>query len=222
MKNDIELQYLFDPLCGWCYASAPALAGLAEEFGDKLKMMPSGLFVGGRAISTIADHAWRNDQRIQALTGQPFSEVYHQNVLQAPDGIFDSWPATVAMTALGEHDARLEPLFLHAVQIARYVEGRDTSSTEEVATVAANVAAGHGIDVTVEDLANRLRNDVDLRERTLERMEDTQARMSELGMRGVPQVVAIVNGTPHGLSGQALYDGPQAIIAALNQLSSNA
>lgn len=25
--NPFRLQYFFDPLCGWCYASAPALAG---------------------------------------------------------------------------------------------------------------------------------------------------------------------------------------------------
>ena len=27
--NALKLYYFFDPLCGWCYASAPALAGLA-------------------------------------------------------------------------------------------------------------------------------------------------------------------------------------------------
>ncbi|AVA22217.1 MULTISPECIES: DsbA family protein [unclassified Rhizobium] len=218
MTADIELQYFFDPLCGWCYASAPALAGLADKYGDKLKMLPSGLFVGGRPISSIADHAWRNDQRIQSLTGQPFSEAYRQNVLLAPNGVFDSRSATLALTALGEQDARLEPHFLHAVQIARYVEGRDTSSIDEVTEVAVRVAADHGSELAIEAFADRLRNDVDLRERTMERMEETHVRMNTLGIRGVPQLVAVVNGTSHVLSGEALYRGPQHLVAALSRL----
>lgn len=219
MTADIELHYFFDPFCGWCYASAPALAGLAEKFADKLKMCPSGLFVGGRPISSIADHAWRNDQRIQSLTGQRFSEEYRQNVLLAPGGIFDSGPATLSLTALGEQDSTLEPSFLHAVQIARYVEGRDTSNIHEVAKVAVQVAAEHGLELNAATFAERLRGDTDLRARTLGRMEDTQRQMNTLGIRGVPQLIAVVNGKPHVLGGETLYHGPAGLIAVLNELS---
>lgn len=219
MTTDIELQYFFDPLCGWCYASAPALAGLADTFGEKLTMRPSGLFVGGRPISSIADHAWRNDQRIQSITGQQFSEEYHRNVLLAPGGIFDSGPATLTLTALGEWDSTLEPRFLHAVQIARYVEGRDTSVIHEVAEVAARVAAERGIELTAETLAERLRSDTKLRDRALERMEDTQRQMNNLGIRGVPHLIAVVNGEPHVLGSETLYHGPAGLIAVLNELS---
>ncbi|PDT08753.1 DsbA family protein [Rhizobium sp. M1] len=222
MTTDIELQYFFDPFCGWCYASAPTLAGLAEQFSDRLRMLPSGLFVGGRPISSIADHAWRNDQRIQALTGQRFSKEYHQNVLLAPNGIFDSGPATLALTALGEHAAKLEPRFLHAIQIARYVDGRDTSNVQEVATVAVQVAAEHGIELTAEIFAERLRNDSDLRERALERVEDAQRQMDRLGIRGVPQLVARINGEAHVLNSEALYQGPARLVAALDELSADA
>ncbi|PCK85223.1 protein-disulfide isomerase [Rhizobium sophoriradicis] len=190
----------------------------AVTLRDRLRMLPSGLFVGARPISSISDHAWRNDQRIQALTGQRFSREYHQNVLLAPNGIFDSGPATLALTALGEHAAKLEPRFLHAIQIARYVDGRDTSNVQEVAAVAVQVAAEHGIELTAEVLAERLRNDADLRKRTLERMEETQRQMDVLGIRGVPQLVALINGEAHILSGEALYQGPARLAAALDEL----
>src|SRR5271163_4890850 len=45
----VKLDYFFDPLCGWCYASAPALEALAEAFPDALTMLPSGLFAGAGA-----------------------------------------------------------------------------------------------------------------------------------------------------------------------------
>ncbi|OWO93537.1 protein-disulfide isomerase [Rhizobium esperanzae] len=222
MTTDIELQYFFDPFCGWCYASAPALAGLVNKFSDRLRVLPSGLFVGARPISSIADHAWRNDQRIEVLTGQRFSKEYHQNVLLAPNGIFDSGPATLALTALGEHDRKLEPRFLHAIQIARYIEGRDTSRVPEVATVAVQVASEYGVELTAETFGERLRDDSALRERMLERVEDAQRQMNILGIRGVPQFVARINGEAHVLSGEALYQGPARLVATLDELCADA
>ena len=103
--HNLELQYFFDPLCGWCYTSAPALTALAERHGAALQMMPIGLFMQPRPIAGIADFAWQNDQRIAALTGQRFTESYRTQVLQAADGVFDSTPLTRALTALAEQHA---------------------------------------------------------------------------------------------------------------------
>ncbi|WP_327754149.1 DsbA family protein [Sphingobium sp. SJ10-10] len=219
MTKTIELQYFFDPFCGWCYASAPALEGLAVRFPGQLRMMPSGLFFGGRPVSSMADHAWRNDQRIQSLTGQQYTERYHRDVLLAPDGEFTSAPATLALQALGERDAKLEPAFLHAVQIARYIDGRDTAREEDVAKVAVAVAGENGIDLTAEDFAEKLRNDAELRRRTLDRIEASQGRMNELGIRGVPQLVAMIDGKPTALDGEILYNGPDRLIAAIEDLT---
>lgn len=219
MTQTFELQYFFDPFCGWCYASAPALGSLAAKFPGQLRMMPSGLFFGSRPVSSMSDHAWRNDQRIQSLTGQQFSEDYHHNVLLAPNGVFSSAPATLALQALGELDARLEPYFLHAVQIARYVDGHDTAKEEEVAKVAVSVAAEHGHHLTVEGFTDRLRNDAELHDRTLERTETSQTHMDTLGIRGVPQLVAVVDGKPNVLNGEILYHGPERLLAALEDLT---
>lgn len=219
MNHTIELQYFFDPLCGWCYASAPALNGLAARLPGQLRMMPSGLFFDARPVSSISDHAWRNDQRIQALTRQPFSDAYHRNVLLAPNGVFSSAPTTLALQALGELDAKLEPVFLHAVQIARYVEGQDTAMEENVAKVAVAVAGEHGFQLTVDDFAAKLRNDAKLRARTFERMEAVQDRMDTLGIRGVPQLVAVIDGKPTELNGDILYHGPERLLAALEELT---
>ena len=219
MTQTVELQYFFDPLCGWCYASAPALEGLAARFSGQLRMMPSGLFFGRRPVASISDHAWRNDQKIQLMTGQQFSESYHQNVLLAPSGIFTSAPATLALQALGELDAKLETALLHSVQIARYVDGYDTAKEDNVAKVAVKVAAEHGFELSVEGFGDRLRHDVELRERTLERMETSQARMEELGIQGVPQLIAVINGMPTDLNGEILYHGPERLLAALEELT---
>lgn len=219
MTQTIKLQYFFDPFCGWCYASAPALKGLAARYPGQLRMMPSGLFFGSRPVSSIADHAWRNDQRIQSLTGQQYTERYHQNVLLAPDGMFSSAAATLALQALAELDAKIEPAFLHAVQIARYIDGRDTTGEAEVAKVAVAVAKENGFELTAEGFADRLRSDAELRQRTLERIEASQGRMDKLGIRGVPNLVAVIDGKPTALNGEILYHGPERLIAAIEDLT---
>lgn len=216
--HKLELQYFFDPLCGWCYASAPALAGLAERYSVALRMMPVGLFMQPRPIAGIADYAWQNDQRILSLTGQRFTEVYREQVLLAADGVFDSTPLTRALTALGEQDATLEPLLLHAAQLARYVDGVDTSQAEAVARIAEDVAQSAGLSLDATEFAARLRDDRALAETTARRVALAQQAMQTLPSGGVPQLLARVDGVPHVITGQQLYGGPQQLLEHLQAL----
>lgn len=224
MADAVELHYFFDPLCGWCYASAPALEGLSARYGKMLHMRPSGLFTGGLPVSSMADHAWRNDQNIQQLTGQRFTQEYRNNVLLSPDGIFDSWPATLALVAVSEIDPALEPRLLHQLQIARYVEGRDTSKPGEVAKV---VAAFEKLGVTYGklgldqlDFEKKLANDEALKARALERIEHTKRDLGKLGIRGVPQLAVMSkSGAPARIvDGKALYKGPEAVFSVLEKM----
>ena len=87
----------FDSPYGWCYAAGPALERL-DRLDDLVpKLAPAGLFAGEGARPTdaaFAAYAWHNDQRIERLTGQPFSEAYRHNVLGAQGGLLDPAPAT--------------------------------------------------------------------------------------------------------------------------------
>ena len=120
--STIRLQYLFDPLCGWCYASAPALAGLSATFPSLLELHPSGLFSGAGArplTPEFGDYAWSNDQRIAAMNGQVFSNAYRQNVLHGNGVRFDSEMMSRALTAIAEVAASLEARLLHQLQTAQ-------------------------------------------------------------------------------------------------------
>ena len=213
--HSFELQYFFDPLCGWCYASAPALAGLAERHGAALRMMPVGLFMQPRPVAAIAEHAWHNDQRIVALTGQRFTEAYRSRVLLAADGVFDSTPLTRALVALGALDTALEPRLLHVAQLARYVDGMDTCTVDAVSRIAADVAtsAGHGLDA--DELAARLRDDRVLAENTARRVAAARQAMPA---GGVPQLLLRADGVNQVIAGQDLYTGPQRLLARIASL----
>lgn len=179
------LVFLHDPLCGWCYALAPVVEALAERFDAlaPVTMLHAGLFSreGGRTLTAdFAAYAWQNDQRIHALTGQPFSDAYRTRVLGNPRVRMDSWPAALALQIVREQQPARELAALHALQSARFVGGRDLTDPE----VLAGVGAGVGIDREVFLAA--LADDRVLVERAEADLARAQGITRALGARGVP------------------------------------
>ncbi|PPC73931.1 disulfide bond formation protein DsbA [Pokkaliibacter plantistimulans] len=212
--SELRLLYFFDPLCGWCYASAPALAALAEHYPQQLQLMPSGLFSGqgARPMSRdFADYAWQNDQRIEKMTGQRFTEAYLQQVLHGKDVRFDSSYASLAMTAAAAMAPALEAQLLHALQLARYVEGVDTSKAEHVAAICQQVAETQGISLSRQEWLEKLQDSTVVAQRDA-RIGQAQQFMQQLGIQGVPQLV-VNKGDQYGvISGGALYQDKEALL----------
>jgi putative protein-disulfide isomerase len=134
----MKIKYFFDPLCGWCYGASQSLEK-AESLGIKVEVYPVGIFAArnGRAMSSdFAQYAWTNDQRIQEMTGQVFSEAYRINVLSNTQIRFDSWMPTIAIIA---HESRFKNgglKFLREVQKARYVDGLDNTNLYVLSDIA--------------------------------------------------------------------------------------
>lgn len=217
MLTDLTLDYYFDPLCGWCYASAPVLTAVAETWPHALVMRPSGLFCEPRPVSEIADHAWRNDARIEEMTGQRFTDAYHFGVMRKLGGVFRSDYLTRAIVALGQIDCRLEPAYQHAAQIARYVDGRDTGQAEVAADVAVAVSAEAGHALDADSFADRLTGDGDLKVATDARIADTQRRQQALP-RGVPLLVVTTGDRAVILKGDAIYGDATALMREISSL----
>jgi len=209
--SNTTVTYLFDPLCGWCYAAAPALHYLQDVAGVDVALAPTGLFAGAGARpmdAQFAAYAWANDQRIQQLTGQPFTQAYRDHILGAANGRFDSGPATLALTAVAQTAPGCELDALHALQRARYVDGRDTADV----AVLADVLNALGL---ADAAAMVLAPDAGLHRAIAARFASAQATMQAVGARGVPQlVVAGQGGALRLLSGDALL-GPREQLVAL-------
>ena len=217
MIQSFQITYLFDPLCGWCYASAPALKAIADVHANHLRLMPTGLFVEPRPVATIADHARQNDGRIQDLTGQLFTEAYHQRVMRAPGGVFSSKALTRALVALGRIDASLEPRFLHAAQEARYIEGQDTSRAAIVAAIAVDVARAAGFEIDLTALQAEITRDPALEIETDRRIGEGCAFMSTIGVQGIPQLIVTDDRGTRVLDSHTLYAGGNAVLAAIGE-----
>ena len=207
-----SLLYLYDPLCGWCYAATPSIAHLRAA-GVAVTLHPTGLFSDpGRVMTTdFADYAWKNDQRIAALTGLSFTEAYRRQVLQAQGTAFDSSAATLALTAVAMKEPAQEADALQVLQEARYIAGADITDIETVSAILAEAefsTAAAALTTQAEELLSS----------NAERVASGAAMMRELGAKGVPTLVLIDGQTRRLLDSQLLYGQPDTLLSHLKAL----
>ncbi len=210
MTQTTSLQYLFDPLCGWCYGASASIKALAKHPAIDVQPMPTGLFAGknARPMKSFAAQAWAMDQRIGALSGQPFSEDYRTKVLGAEDALLDSTVATRAVVAVSASAPDRVIDALVAIQSARYFGGKDVTS--------APVVAGLLTDLGLPEASARLvALDEDLLQQVNTQTNAARDVMNAYGLQGVPSLIATINGELSILDASTLYSGPDDILAAL-------
>ena len=199
---------IVDPLCGWCWGAAPALARL-EAAGLPLVLLASGLFIGDRPMTAeFAEYAWKNDRRIAELTGQVFSEAYREKVLGDLGSKFDSGPATLALAAVELAEPEKALATLHALQAARWVDGRNVTDPAVCAEVLrglgiaeATVAAFLAEDEAVIDLLNQ-------------RADLARGLLAHVGARGVPTLLRVTDTGVARIDGRHLFENVDGIVEA--------
>ena len=201
-----SLLYMYDPLCGWCYAAAPGIARL-QAAGVTVDLLPTGLFSepGRTMTAEFADYAWKNDQRIATMTGQAFTEAYRREVLQATGSAFDSTAATLGLTAVALSEPGREADALQVVQEARYRLGRDITDTAVLRAILAEagfVAAAAALQAPSPAL----------RSANAARVAKGADVVRELGERGVPTLALVEGSTRSLLDGGLLYGPAQALL----------
>lgn len=135
------LHYIFDPLCGWCYAAAPLLRVARQQAGLGVQWHGGGMLSGAaarRIEPDWRDHVMPHDQRIAQMTGQPFGEAYFDGLLRDIGAPLDSTPPTTALLAAESLGGRGQDL-LQRLQQAHYVEGRRIAEPEVLHALAADM-----------------------------------------------------------------------------------
>lgn len=206
--SNAEVTYLFDPLCGWCYGATPMLDRLSAS-GVCIELLPTGLFSGAGARPMdegFAAHAWANDQRIERLTGQKFTQAYQHNVLGIRGTLLDSHAATLGISAAGLEDAHRRLTALKAIQRARYVDGRDIVTVEGVVTVL--------VDAGMAGAAAMLKQPTEtLLTAHSELVGRGRALFQRLHANGVPSLAVIRNETPRLIGSNALFGSFDNLVA---------
>ncbi|MDF2415474.1 MAG: DsbA family protein [Aeromonas popoffii] len=199
--NETSLHYVYDPLCGWCYGAAPLLQAAAGISGLHIELHAGGLWLGERRQpmgQALRDYVRPHDERIQALTGQPFGEHYFNELLLRDGLLLDSEQpirAILAMSALGGKGLTL----LHRIQQSHYRDGIWIGSLEHLSSLAAE----QGMDAAA--FADAYQN-VDL----AGHLADSQRWMRRLGGQGYPTLGLVQGDKVTPLSASSFLGEPAA------------
>jgi putative protein-disulfide isomerase len=180
----MNLIYVADPMCSWCYGFGTTLDALLAEPGDAAPLQLAIVMGGLRPFTTeslepsraeeIAGH-WRH---VAEATGQPFSEP-GRTALQAPGFVYDTEPASRAVVTVRSLAPKLTWRFLKAVQRAFYADARDVTQADVLADVA------EGVGLARADFAHAFASEP-MRAATLRDFSQAQ----EWGIRGFPALLA--------------------------------
>lgn len=139
----LNLLYIADPLCSWCYGFGPELERLLERHpGARLDLVMGGLRPYNTepmsaAFKDMLRGHWRH---VAQASGLPFSEA----IFARDDFIYDTEPACRAVVAARESDPSRAPGFFKAVQAAFYRDGRDVTRDDVLADIAAESGYDRG------------------------------------------------------------------------------
>ena len=136
MPRALHLLYFADPLCSWCYGFGPELTRLLDRHPDtRLDLVMGGLRPYNTKPTTpefkamLREH-WRH---VATASGLPFSE----SALDRDGFIYDTEPSCRAVVTARDMDVGKAYPYLKAIQRAFYRDGRDATSGDVLADIAA-------------------------------------------------------------------------------------
>jgi putative protein-disulfide isomerase len=174
------LRYIYDPLCGWCYAAAPLVEAARSIPGLSIALHAGGMMSGAnrrRIDARWRDYVVPHDRRIAQVSGQPFGDAYFDGLLSDTSAVMDSTPPIAAILAAQRSSGRGLDM-LHRLQRAHYVEGRRVAD----APVLSELAADIGLDrVTFNAAMQHVAGAA-----TARHIEESRALLSKTGGHSFP------------------------------------
>lgn len=174
------LHYIYDPLCGWCYAAAPLVEAARSVPGLAIELHAGGMLSGANARRIDArwrDYAMPHDRRIAQASGQPFGDAYFDGLLRDTTAVMDSTPPIAAVLAAQQLSGRGLDL-LHRLQRAHYVEGRRIADTDTLRALASDIGLdGEAFAAAMRQLEG---------EPAARHIEESRNSLSAVGGHGFP------------------------------------
>ena len=180
----MNLIYVGDPMCSWCYGfAAPLDALLADPQGAaplQLALVMGGLrpFTKEPMSAARADELAGHWQHVAQASGQPFAQA-PGTAMHRSGFVYDTEPASRATVTVRSHWPQQAWRYFKAVQQAFYADARDVTD----AGVLADIAAEAGLPRA--EFAAAL-NSQAMRDATLADFQQSQ----EWGVRGFPTLIA--------------------------------
>lgn len=178
----ITLEYIYDPLCGWCYAAAPLIEIAAAHPNLSLSLNGGGMMAGANAKPVTPElraFVQSQDKHIAEVSGQLFGHDYNDGLLKDETTVLDSAPP-IAAVMVAEQWSKA-PAMLHAIQQAHFVKGL------KVADAAVLKELANAIAIPVDEFESRyqeaINNQLD------EHIQWSRQILREVGANGFPTLV---------------------------------
>lgn len=187
----MNLIYVADPMCSWCYGFGKSMDALLANPGEfaplQLALVMGGLrpYTSESLAPGRADEIFGHWQHVNEATGLPFAPAPN-TALHEPGFVYDTEPASRATIAVRTHWPQHVWRYFKAVQQAFYAEGRNVARPEVLADIAESVGLPR------DNFAAAFASDA-MREATRQDFAQTQA----WGIRGFPALVAEARGGLH-------------------------
>ncbi|MFT3905227.1 MAG: DsbA family protein [Steroidobacteraceae bacterium] len=201
------LHYIYDPLCGWCYAASPLIEAAANA-GMSIRLHGGGLF-GSPTHVDLAKRSYmrQSDGRIAELAGVRFGPAYLDGLLDNPATVFWSLPVIAAIVAAGRVKEGASLPMLRAIQRAHYVEGRRVVEEDVLRDLA------ESLGLAAADFAQALAHaEVD------EHVAATRALMARAGVHGFPGFLLERGGRLARVEHTSFYGHPAEFVNAIAAL----
>jgi putative protein-disulfide isomerase len=194
------LHYIYDPLCGWCYAAAPVVHAVRAVVD--VRVHGGGMMAGPArqaASPQLRAYILPHTERITRMSGQRFGTAYVDGLLARSGVVLDSAPpiaAVMAADALGGRGLD----YVERLQQVHYLEGQDLGD----ATVLAGIARGIGLDEQAFAEAYTKVDEAAL----LAHIREARALMGSVGGAGFPTFVLEREGRREGFQLSAFLGRP--------------
>jgi putative protein-disulfide isomerase len=137
----MNLIYVADPMCSWCYGFGKTIDALLAEPGDAAPLQLA-LVMGGLRPYTReplaperADEIFGHWHHVQEASGQPFAQAPN-TALHRPGFVYDTEPASRAVVSVRALSAPHVWRYFKAVQHAFYAGAKDVTRAEVLADLA--------------------------------------------------------------------------------------
>lgn len=182
--ESMNLIYIADPMCSWCYGFAKTMDALLAEPGE-FAPLQLALVMGGLRPGTTepmapgkADEIFGHWHHVAEASGQPFAQAPN-TALHAPGFVYDTEPASRATVTVRAHWPKLMWRYFKAIQQAFYADALDVTRPEILADIAEKLG------IPRSEFAHAFASQA-MRDATQADFDQSQA----WGIRGFPAVLA--------------------------------
>ncbi len=154
-KLSIQLFYVYDPLCRWCFGFHPVIEKIEKRFEGRLPVtaLPGGLAMDENAESISEGYPGLMEEvkRVEEVTKKKFGEPF-KLLIEEGSYVLDSLPPALAQKIVNETDPGRSVEFAGKLQAKLFEEGGDIKELSVLKELI------HDFTISEEDFENLMKS----------------------------------------------------------------